>query len=74
MKHIKIMHSQRTTQFLFNTYADATSCKGNSFSAVLNKWLKQHLSNAVIHSFRHSFHDMLRNAGVQSEMIDQLGG
>ena len=40
----------------------------------LNKWLKQHVSDAVIHSFRHSFRDRLRNAGVQSEMIDQLGG
>jgi integrase len=28
----------------------------------------------VVHSFRHSFRDRLRNAGVQSEMIDQLGG
>ena len=68
------MHRQRTTQFLFNTYTDANSCKGNSCSAALNKWLKQHLPNAVIHSFRHSFRDRLRNAGVQSEMIDQLGG
>ena len=32
------------------------------------------MSDAVIHSFRHSFRDRLRNAGVQSEMIDQLGG
>ena len=46
----------------------------HSCSATLNKWLKQHVSDAVIHSFRHSFRDRLRNAGVQSEMIDQLGG
>ena len=31
------------------------------------------MPNAVIHSFRHSFRDRLRNAGVESEMIDQLG-
>jgi integrase len=68
------MHSQRTTQFLFNTYTNATGCKGNSCSAALNKWLKQHLPKGVIHFFRHSFRDRLRNAGVQSEMIDQLGG
>ena len=68
------MHRQRTTQFLFNTYTNATGCKGNSCSASLNKWLKQYLPNAVIHSFRHSFRDRLGNAGVQSEMIDQLGG
>lgn len=74
LEAIKIIHRQRTTQFLFNTYTDATGCKGNSCSAALNKWLKQHLPYAVIHSFRHSFRDRLRNAGVQSEMVDQLGG
>ena len=74
LEAIKIMHRQRTTQFLFNTYTDTSGCKGNSCSAALNKWLKQHLPKAVIHSFRHSFRDRLRNAGVQSEMIDQLGG
>ena len=74
LEAIKIMHRQRTTQFLFNTYTDEKGCKGNSCSAALNKWLKQHLPKAVIHSFRHSFRDRLRNAGVQSEMIDQFGG
>ena len=40
----------------------------------MNKWLKQYSNGAVVHSFRHSFRDRLRNSGVQSEMIDQLGG
>jgi integrase len=40
----------------------------------MNKWLKQYSADAVVHSFRHSFRDRLRNSGVQSEMIDQLGG
>jgi len=71
---VMIMHRQRTTPFLFNSYTDANGCNGNSCSAALNKWLKQHVPNAVVHSFRHSFRDRLRNAGVQSEMIDQLGG
>ena len=71
---IKIMHHQRTNPFLFNTYTDRNGCKSNSCSAALNKWLKQYVPNAVVHSFRHSFRDRLRNAGVQSEMIDQLGG
>lgn len=68
------MHQQRSTSFLFNSYTDEAGCKGNSCSAALNKWLKHHVPDAVIHSFRHSFRDRLRNAGVQSEMIDQLGG
>ena len=71
---IKIMHRQRTNQFLFNTYTNQNGCKGNSCSAALNKWLKQQVPDAVVHSFRHSFRDRLRNAGVQSEIIDQLGG
>ena len=74
LEAVEIMHRHRTTQFLFNSYTDPNGCNGNSCSAALNKWLKQHLPNAVIHSFRHSFRDRLRNAGVQSEMIDQLGG
>ena len=61
---IKIMHRHRTNQLLFNTYTDRNGCKGNSCSAVLNKWLKQYVPNAVVHSFRHSFRDRLRNAGV----------
>ncbi len=71
---IKIMHQQRTSQFLFNSYSDISGCNGNSCSAALNKWLKKYISDAVIHSFRHSFRDRLRNAGMQSEMIDCLGG
>ena len=66
--------NQRLSQFLFNSYTDENSCNGNSASAALNKWLKQYVPDAVVHSFRHSFRDRLRTAGVQSEMIDQLGG
>jgi len=73
-KAIIIMHRQRVSQFLFNSYTDEGRCNGNSASAALNKWLKQYVPNSVVHSFRHSFRDRLRNAGVQSEMIDQLGG
>jgi integrase len=68
------MHRQRVSQFLFNSYTNENRCIGNSVSAALNKWLKQYVLDAVVHSFRHSFRDRLRNAGVQSEMIDQLGG
>ena len=71
---IKIIHHQRINQLLLNTQTDKACCKGNSCSAALNKWLKQYVPDAVIHSFRHSFRDKLSNAGVQSEMIDQLGG
>jgi len=74
LEAVKIMHRQSTTHFLFPSYANENECKGNSCSAALNKWLKHYAPDAVIHSFRHSFRDRLRNAGVQSEIIDQLGG
>ena len=70
---IKIIHHQRINQLLLNTQTDEACCKGNSCSAALNKWFKQYVPDAVIHSFRHSFRDKLSIAGVQSEMIDQLG-
>lgn len=74
LEAVKVMHRQSTTHFLFPSYANENECKGNSCSAALNKWLKHYAPDAVIHSFRHSFRDRLRNAGVQSEIIDQLGG
>jgi len=74
LEAVIVMHGQSTTQFLFPSYANENECKGNSCSAALNKWLKQYVPDAVIHSLRHSYRDRLRNAGVQSEMIDQLGG
>jgi integrase len=74
LEAVEILHRQNTTHFLFPIYANENECKGNLCSTALNKWLKQYAPDAVIHSFRHSFRDRLRNAGVQSEMIDQLGG
>lgn len=74
LEAVKVMHLQCDNSFLFKSYASEDGCNGNSCSATLNKWLKRHVPDAVIHSFRHSFRDRLCNAGVQSEMIDQLGG
>jgi integrase len=74
LEAVKLLHKHRSTPFLFNSYTNAKQCNGNSCSAALNKWLKQYVPDAVMHSFRHTFRDRLRNAGVQSEVIDQLGG
>ena len=63
-----------SAQFLFPSYTSATKCNGNSASAALNKWLKQYTGQGVIHSFRHSFRDRLREAEVDVELTDQLGG
>ena len=75
LEAIKVMHQQGfSTQFLFPSYTSATKCNGNSASAALNKWLKQYTGQGVIHSFRHSFRDRLREAEVDIELTDQLGG
>ena len=75
LEAVKVMHQQGfCTQFLFPSYSSATKCNGNSASAALNKWLKQYTGQGVIHSFRHSFRDRLREAEVDIELTDQLGG
>ena len=73
-KAIKIIHKQRSTvSYLFKFYTDGIKCNGNSASASLNKWLREYTGQGVIHSFRHSFRDRLREADVCMELIDQLG-
>jgi integrase len=75
LEAIKVMHQQGfSTQFLFPSYTNEAKCNGNSASAALNKWLKQYTGQGVIHSFRHSFRDRLREAEVDIELTDQLGG
>jgi integrase len=75
LEAIKVMHQQGfSTKFLFPSYTSAIKCNGNSASAALNKWLKQYTGQGVIHSFRHSFRDRLREAEVDVELTDQLGG
>ena len=75
LEAIKTMHQQGVNHtFLFKSYTNETSCNGNSASAALNKWLKQYTGQGVIHSFRHSFRDRLREAEVDVELTDQLGG
>ena len=50
-------------------------CHTNSASAAFNKWLKFRVPNhCVIHSFRHSMRDRLREVNCPTEIIDQVGG
>ena len=74
LQAIEILQRQRDSIFLFKTYTNHEGCSSNSCSATLNKWLKSHVPNIVIHSFRHSFRDRLRAKECPSEIIDQLGG
>ena len=75
LEAIKIIHKQRgTCRYLFKSYTDGIKCNGNSASAALNKWMREYTEQGVVHSFRHSFRDRLREADVSMELIDQLGG
>ena len=69
-----IHHQGLNAKFVFPSYTNEAKCNGNSASAALNKWLKQYTGQGVIHSFRHSFRDRLREAEVDVELTDQLGG
>ena len=61
--------------FAFPHYTNKAYCYTNSSSAALNKWLKPRVpKKCVIHSFRHSMRDRLREINTPSEMIDQIGG
>jgi len=61
--------------FAFPHYTNKEYCHTNSASAALNKWLKPRVpKKCVIHSFRHSMRDRLREINTSSEMIDQIGG
>ena len=62
-------------EFAFPHYTIKNYCHTNSASAALNKWLKSRVPNHyVIHSFRHSMRDRLREINCPTEMIDQIGG
>ncbi len=75
LEAIKTTHRQGVSHpFLFKSYTNEIKCNGNSASAALNKWMKGHTEKGVVHSFRHSLRDRLREAGVDREIIDQLGG
>ena len=63
------------SQFLFPRYCNETSCKSNSASAALNKWLSSRVPNGcVLHSFRHSIRDRLRAVECPHDIMDRLGG
>ena len=68
-----VLHNK--SEFAFPNYTNYQSCKTNSASAALNKWLKYRTTDGcVIHSFRHSMRDRLREVNCPTEMIDQIGG
>ena len=63
---------------IFPKYCTPTTCKANSASAALNKWLSSRLQGSldhvVLHSFRHSLRDRLRAVECPPDIIDSIGG
>lgn len=71
----KIKNQQSDNPFAFPRYCNSLGCNANSASSALNKWMKESTGNGyVLHSFRHSMRDRLRNVECPSEIIDQIGG
>ena len=71
----KRLIENKTNDLAFPRYCSSSHCKADYASSALNKWLRPMVSKGcVIHSFRHSFRDRLRNVDCPSEMVDQLGG
>ena len=73
----KYLYQKRNVndEFAFPHYTLKDYCHTNSASAALNKWLKSRVPNhCVVHSFRHSMRDRLREINCPSEIIDEIGG
>ena len=61
--------------YLFPRYCSEDRCKADYASNTLNKWLKaQFLERHVVHGFRHSLRDRLREIECPSDVMDQIGG
>ena len=67
--------SNASGEFAFPRYCSPEGHKADSASNALNKWMRPHVQKgAVIHSFRHSIRDRLREVECPSDIIDQIGG
>jgi len=71
----KRMMNLTDSEYFFSRYNQLEISNSNSASAALNKWIKTVTKDdVVVHAFRHSFRDRLRNVECPKEIIDQLGG
>ena len=68
---LSVTHSD----FLFPKYCNEQANKADSASGALSKWLKPRVQQGqVLHSFRHTFRDRLRNVGCPFDIQERLGG
>ena len=67
--------SNASGEFAFPRYCSFVGHKADSASNALNKWMRPHVQKGgVIHSFRHSLRDRLREVECPSDVIDRIGG
>ena len=58
----KRLIDNKTSELAFPRYCSNSHCKADYASSTLNKWLRPNVKKGcVVHSFRHSFRDRLRN-------------
>ena len=71
----RIKETNSDAVYAFPRYNNTSTTNGHSASAAINKWLKTRVpEGCVIHSFRHSVRDRLREVQCPADMIDQIGG
>ncbi len=71
----RILESDNNSHFAFPLYTNDKMTHSNFASAALNKWLSNKLGEGkVIHGFRHSMRDRLRDVECPSDLIDQIIG
>lgn len=70
----KVIRENPSCEFCFPRYIGENCINSNSASAAINKWLKSFDSKIVLHGFRHTMRDRLRELDMPSEMIDQICG
>ena len=71
----KRAYESSPNEYLFPRYCSDDGCKADHASNTLNKWLRAQIPKVfVLHSFRHSLRDRLREVGCPSELADQIGG
>ena len=64
-----------SNEFCFPKYCNAQRHKADSASNALNKWMRPYVrEGCVIHSFRHSIRDRLRDVECPSDLVDEIGG
>ena len=61
-------------EFLFPRYAGVEGVKGDNASNTINNFVRTIAPGKTSHSFRHAMQDLMRHAGVQKSVSDEIGG